>query len=104
MTPAERSAKMVAAIGLFRHTEATKASSGFARELAVHPMPWPQAGTRQAGGVALADSPSALSESLIEVMFGSRPRRRVGPTEPVDSKPASLDGLEVTEVGPDATI
>lgn len=107
MTPAERSAQMVAAIALFRHTEATKATREFARELSKRPKPWPHAGAQDEAGVALADSPRALSESLIAVLFGLRPRRRVARPELFEGEPASLDGslngLEVSELGPDAT-
>ncbi len=103
MTPAERAAKMIAAIGLFRHTESTKASMGFARELSIRPMPLPQTDQEQDECVALADSPRALSESMIELMFGPRRLWRAAPTDLVDSAPASLSGMEVTELGPSAS-
>ncbi|MDT9000225.1 hypothetical protein RQP53_13200 [Paucibacter sp. APW11] len=113
MVPAQRSANICAAISLFRHTEATRAAQAYAKALAQAQRPLRLALDANAQWQAdgpLAESPSALSEQLIALLFclpatanGAKwPARGTRETacnrRALDAQPASLAGLDVTEV------
>lgn len=119
MAPAQRSANICAAIGLFRRSEATRAAQAYAKVLAEGQRPLRlvlDENTSWQADALLAESPSALSEQLIALLFGlpataleakrqARGTRDMCDTREtaqgrraLDAHPGSLAGLDVTEI------
>lgn len=89
---------------VFRHTEATQQALGFARALQ-HPViawEWSEPIEAVATNTPLADSPGALSEALLNLLFPKAPGPDQNWVEPMamlpTSTPPGLRGVDVWEL------